>query len=335
MIKLIGIVSFDQDRPGNYVRVSIRGRDGIPLSIKATFGNFARSAFTRGRIVEVFQNDPGDQRRFTITRVFSPVDEAEAEKEANSMDIKHGTVLVGEVGHVSRISIPGGPVRRLRVAVSLGCSDPTPMYVKTYWNQHARGPVPQRGDTIRVRFHMSRKTGAAQWVIDGEQNETKDAEAFGKEQAMTHSNTMSHDRVRFFISDSYYKNVHQQGVLRDVLKKAFGLGTASSTQCMSGCCGGFYVVCRPSQFARFLIFRNDAGIKNGFVDLQAKLYVPAPPKDGYTLLAEKIGITRDQAKRAALALHFSDCHEVEERVGNETCDNSVEIDVSRNKHEPC
>lgn len=38
---------------------------------------------------------------------------------------------------------------------------------------------------------------------------------------------------------------------------------------------GALVVCRPSQFARFLIARNDQGFSNDFVNLEAKLFTPA------------------------------------------------------------
>lgn len=36
------------------------------------------------------------------------------------------------------------------------------------------------------------------------------------------------------------------------------------------------ITCRPSQFARFLIRRNDVGLRNGFKVLKARL-VPAEP----------------------------------------------------------
>jgi len=45
------------------------------------------------------------------------------------------------------------------------------------------------------------------------------------------------------------------------------------------------VICRPSQFARFLIGRNDVGMRNGFKELDAVLFTPdvegqsAPPVD--------------------------------------------------------
>lgn len=122
--------------------------------------------------------------------------------------------------------------------------------------------------------------------------------------------------------------------MRSVLAQAFGMTGHQSGQYMTGAYGGFFIVCRPSQFARFLIFRNEAGIKNGFMDLQATLYVPEPPRDIYTILAEKAGITRDQAKRGALALGFSGRRALEDQMGETVCDGPPEIDVSRNKYEP-
>ncbi len=150
------------------------------------------------------------------------------------------------------------------------------------------------------------------------------------------TNTMSHDRIRFFISSSsYYNTQRQRDCLRSVLEKAFDMSPCLSEKYMAQNYGGFFVVCRPSQFARFMIFRDAAGLKNGFIDLQANLYVPEPPKDIYTILAEKAGITRDQAKRGALALGFSGRRALEERMGGGACSDGVpEIDVSRNKYEP-
>ncbi len=246
MKTLIGEVSCDLHHQGCYVRVSISGCDGVPLSIRATFKNFARSAFTRGRVVEVREQ----KRRFVkslffITRVFSPVD-----------------VLESNV-----------------------CLNPT----------------------------------------------TENAEAFRKEQTMTQTNTMSHDRVRFFIDDCYYNNSSKMGILRDVLKQAFGLGRGHSAQFMTNGYGGFYLICRPSQFARFLIYRNEAGIKNGFIDLRAKLYTPEPPKDAYTTLAKRVELSVHQVDRVLKAMGLGQ-HDIE-AVLEDRCDEAPEVDVSQDKHE--
>jgi hypothetical protein len=77
--------------------------------------------------------------------------------------------------------------------------------------------------------------------------------------------TMSRDRVKFTIP----YNFGSQGPARQAFKKAFGVHMPSSLPWQ-----GMTVICRPSQFARFLIYRNEDGGRNGFKELNATL-VPA------------------------------------------------------------
>lgn len=153
---------------------------------------------------------------------------------------------------------------------------------------------------------------------------------------MTHSSTMSHDRVRFFISDSYYGNTRNKDALRCTLEKAFGMGMGMghSDNAMTGHYGGFYIICRPSQFARFLIFRDAAGLKNGFKDLGANLYVPGPPQFPSDRVSKKTGVPVDLVMRVLRILNMSQC-DVEAAMAQGSCDNPTEIDVSRNKYDPC
>ncbi len=160
----------------------------------------------------------------------------------------------------------------------------------------------------------------------------KDAEAFRKEQTMFTSKTMSHDRVRFFISDNYYNTQHKKETLLDVLKQSFDLNKAPLGHYMAGCYGGFYIICRPSQFARFLIFRNAAGIKNGFIDLQADLYVPEPKLSPFDALSKKAGVDPTSVKKVvnAMGLGRNDVETALEDDG----DGPPAIDVSMNKYLP-
>jgi hypothetical protein len=81
--------------------------------------------------------------------------------------------------------------------------------------------------------------------------------------------SMSRDRVRFTI-DAFCDNA-----TRDAFKKAFGaallqkFGPVTTTT----------VICRPSQFARFMIYRNDFGGKNSFKELKPELFNPEPQPD--------------------------------------------------------
>lgn len=79
--------------------------------------------------------------------------------------------------------------------------------------------------------------------------------------------SMSKDRVHFTIPDSTInKTLAMRKSYCDVLFKAFGLSSQKVP-----CSGDIKIICRPSQFARFLIYRNEAGITNGFRCLNPKL----------------------------------------------------------------
>lgn len=80
--------------------------------------------------------------------------------------------------------------------------------------------------------------------------------------------TMSRDRVHFEISSAL---LHASSpAIRSAFRKAFGVPwpfkavPAWSTQ-------GMTVICRPSQFARFLVYRNLEGGTNSFKDLNPRL----------------------------------------------------------------
>lgn len=239
-----------------------------------------------------------------------------------------------------------------RVRVNIPGTDGIPLSVKAIIGNHSRNLF-TKGRAVEVEqaqhdgrlFRVTKVFAALDNSVEITCNfhvRVPNADAFKKDNTMTYGTknwqgNMSYDRVRFFLSDCYYNSGCKRDAMRAVLNKAFGLSCDHSAQYMASTYGGFYIICRPSQFARFMVYRNEAGQKNGFMDLQVKLFTPEPPKDVYTLLAEKAGITRDQAKRATHALCFSGRSEVEERMGDNACnDEPSEIDVSMNKHiSPC
>jgi hypothetical protein len=79
---------------------------------------------------------------------------------------------------------------------------------------------------------------------------------------------MSHDRVEFKLSADQLGKSGMYGVIL----AAFGLRLKISYHG----CQDITIICRPSQFARFLILRNDAGIPNSFMQLEARLFLPKP-----------------------------------------------------------
>lgn len=83
----------------------------------------------------------------------------------------------------------------------------------------------------------------------------------------------SRDRVRFNVGP----NALAKSGMADLLQEVFGI--SSSELCAhKDYCDGITIVCRPSQFARFLILRNDRDMPNGFKELNPVLFVPEEEK---------------------------------------------------------
>lgn len=90
----------------------------------------------------------------------------------------------------------------------------------------------------------------------------------------------SHDRVKFFLY-SHRVEVNRKK-FHDLLSYAFDMDCSGHQfenmlrphpQFGHEACG-ITIVCRPSQFARFLIKRNEVGFANGFKELHAELFIP-------------------------------------------------------------
>lgn len=84
----------------------------------------------------------------------------------------------------------------------------------------------------------------------------------------------SKDRVKFKLAEYYFK----QSQIRNLLYSAFGIKgeVFDATNNTAREQGYVEIVCRPSQFARFLIQREQAGFQNMFKELEAKLFTPVP-----------------------------------------------------------
>ncbi len=240
------------------------------------------------------------------------------------------TILIGEVScdlHPQacyvRVNIPGGAGVPLSIKATLND------FARNSFTKGRVVAVRETNHTDRRRFKITRVYSLVNAAAENicTKIETESAEAFGKEQ---HMSTMSHDRIRFVIDDCYYNNPGKVNALRGVLEKAFTLGRSRSAQLMSNDYGGFYIICRPSQFARFLIYRNDAGIKNGFIDLQAKLFVPPPKLTALETLAKRVELSVHQVDRVLKAMGLGQ-HDIE-AVLEDRCDEAPEVDVSQNGH---
>jgi hypothetical protein len=85
---------------------------------------------------------------------------------------------------------------------------------------------------------------------------------------------MSKDRVVFTLREYYFVTRK----LRDALSKAFGMTEADFSNAQrvmrDTAVGHITIACRPSQFARFLIYRSESGSQNQFKELKAQLRHP-------------------------------------------------------------
>jgi hypothetical protein len=89
---------------------------------------------------------------------------------------------------------------------------------------------------------------------------------------------MSGDRVRIVLPE---RRMKRNAFIR-AAQEAFSL-SADELRALQKCedhygCRGVEVICRPSQFGRFMILRNEYGDDNSVKDLQPELFRPAPVK---------------------------------------------------------
>jgi len=85
---------------------------------------------------------------------------------------------------------------------------------------------------------------------------------------------MSKDRVRFTLTPNMARCHSHQQLVEDTL----GI-PACDVKKYGDAYKPMRIVCRPSQFARFLIVRNKRGLQNGFKDLEPELFCPDMPEE--------------------------------------------------------
>jgi len=88
------------------------------------------------------------------------------------------------------------------------------------------------------------------------------------------ASTMSRDRVHFTIPANYLHKTNIQLCIEETL----GLRNASMLKAMARNDEDLHIICRPSQFARFIILRHvKYGEPNNMACLGMKLVVPPKP----------------------------------------------------------
>lgn len=137
----------------------------------------------------------------------------------------------------------------------------------------------------------------------------------------TDMSTMSKDRVRFTIP---HRRINSKMI--DVIHKAFGFDAHWSAEQAQENGRGLNITCRPSQFARFLIYRDEAGQQNLFQELGAELFVPKAA-DPLSEFASEHGVSRTVVLDLLTALGI-DPESVKKRLCGKG-DGPVEIDVSQ------
>lgn len=83
---------------------------------------------------------------------------------------------------------------------------------------------------------------------------------------------MSRDRVRFKLPIHRLTTSSQATDYRAVCREVFGTDFPEYRNSSYGI--SITVICRPSQFARFLILRNKMGVQNQFSELEPDLFTP-------------------------------------------------------------
>lgn len=90
--------------------------------------------------------------------------------------------------------------------------------------------------------------------------------------------TMSRDRVRFTLTGSMLNKCRMD----ECLNKAFNINVRTAESYLNydreHDSKSMVIICRPSQFARFLIYRNEVDIDNAFKAIKPELFIPDPKK---------------------------------------------------------
>jgi hypothetical protein len=88
---------------------------------------------------------------------------------------------------------------------------------------------------------------------------------------------MSKDRVKFRLRAYYFDFEKSRQLLKDSLGITWDQWNDLREAARNSPNQEIEIICRPSQFARFLIMREAAGFQNMFKELHAELVVPVPP----------------------------------------------------------
>lgn len=209
------------------------------------------------------------------------------------------------------------PIRGAYARIAIPQSDGIPLCVKATYP-----------DTFGFRERLVKNTWVQMRRSPHDKRRYHITQILTEEEAVA----VSKDRVRFHLAP----HMLQKGKCgySNVMERAFGLKRRSLSHDLI--CSGVTIICRPSQFARFMIYRNDAiqagNIRgcNTFSEMNPEL-IEAEKPDIYSRLARATGVPREDVKKVTLALMYSP-DDLEDHVDNVAANNgkSTVIDVSGN-----
>ncbi|MEE8608960.1 MAG: hypothetical protein V3S55_15255 [Nitrospiraceae bacterium] len=309
-----GVVAHSPDNKSCYVAVN---RANLPstslLAVKASFDGWDRDSLRKGTIVEMRRSDRNDVRKYHIFEIMGqPV----------GPQIDMDTIYLGTVSYR-----PNNQACYVRVSLPdpCGAGDDIPLSIKATFTDFPRDELKQ-GTIVTVR--RSDPNDARKYYISGIPMVVPDNFVTAKQTEETDmANKMSKDRVKFFLCGRYFTNGQSQsGMTRErcipIILKAFGMPRNLVHAVMDGSPQGFWIVCRPSQFARFIVYRHESGqCINGIKDLEPELIDPPSPLTLYQQVANKV---RMDYEVVSLVLNAAKVHDGEVPCAVDT------IDVSRN-----
>ncbi len=208
------------------------------------------------------------------------------------------------------------------VRVSISQPDGIPLCIKASFGPLGRHLL-KKGAIVCVEraSHRDARRYIVTEVIGDRQNQTDEGDS---------DMAMSKDKIQFYLPYRYYQATRGPGsngmsrcTCKRVLRQSFDMDDQECERLMQNNSAGFGILCRPSQFARFIVHRYEADeCINGIKDLRPEIVYAV---DVYQDAAHKVGISRATVLSVLRILRIED-------VPSET---RGTIDVSKRPHREC
>ena len=209
-----------------------------------------------------------------------------------------------------------------RVRVSISQPSGIPLCIKATFARFNRHRL-TKGTTVSVE--RSSQSDARRYKVTHVYDDCKEHIDRGDSDM-----AMSKDKIQFYLPYRYYqtnRSLSSNGMSRctckRVLRQSFDMDDQECERLMQNNPAGFAILCRPSQFARFIVRRYEADeCINGIKDLRPEI---VHTMDVYEDAARKAGTSRATVLSVLRILRIED-------VPSET---RGTIDVSKRPHREC